>query len=90
MAEAEPQPEPEPATADEAEPEPQVDPRAEELRRRLEESRSLVDERDEFESGETTIDDVVSTPGAPGPEERRRDVHERGQATIEQMRTDGD
>lgn len=72
----------------EAEPEPGLDPRAEELRRRLDESRILVDEREEFESGETTIDkaEAPAPPQASDPAERRRHVHERGQATIDKMR----
>ena len=63
-------------------PEPAVDPRADELRRRLAESRDAGDDRDEFESGETTVDaaEVVD------PEERRREVHARGRDTTERMR----
>jgi hypothetical protein len=56
-------------------PPPEVsDPRADELRRKLEESRTLVEE-DEFASGETPVD----------VDERRRDVHERGRGAIEEM-----
>jgi hypothetical protein len=82
----EPQPEPEPERL--LEPEAEADPRAEELRRRLDESRTLVDEREEFESGETTIDnaEAPAPPQASDPAERRRHVHERGQATIDKMR----
>jgi hypothetical protein len=82
----EPQPEPEPEPL--LEPEAEADPRAEELRRRLDESRTLVDEREEFESGETTIDNAEA-PAAPQtsePAARRRHVHDRGQATIDKMR----
>jgi hypothetical protein len=98
----EPEPEPEPEPALEAEEpaleaeepgaeaeEPGADPRAEELRRRLDESRALVDEREEFESGETTIDHVEATTyAAPeaSPDDRRRHVHERGQAAIDRMK----
>jgi len=66
------------------EPEPGgPDPRAEELRRKLAESRAIVDERDEFEAAETTVDEVQ----APGdPEIRRRAVHEAGRAAAERMR----
>jgi hypothetical protein len=53
------------------------DPRAEELKQRLDESRSLVSERDEFESGETPIDAV---------EDRRRAVHEHARNTIDEIR----
>ena len=54
------------------------DPRADELRRRLEESRSIVEERDEFESAETPVDRAV--------EERRREVHDEARAAIDEMR----
>src|SRR6266566_9657500 len=40
-----------------------ADPRAEELRRKLEESRSIVEERDEFEGAEVTVDRAE-----PGPD----------------------
>jgi hypothetical protein len=65
----------EPATAD---------PRAEELRQRLVEARELSDERDEFEAGETTVDQAE--PATPDADARRREVHEAGRATVEQMR----
>jgi hypothetical protein len=64
-------------------PAPMDDPRAEELRQKLDESRAVVDEREEFESAETPIDEVE--PDA-GPDERRRAVHERGRAAADQMR----
>jgi hypothetical protein len=67
------------AVADDAE----TDPRAEDLRRKLAESRAIVDEREEFEAAETTVDEVE----APGdPEVRRRAVHEAGRAAAERMR----
>jgi hypothetical protein len=56
------------------------DPRASELRAKLDESRALVDERDEFESGETTVADAAD------PDERRRRVHEQGRAAVDEMR----
>jgi hypothetical protein len=59
------------------------DPRAEELRQRLAESRQLVDERDEFEAAETPIDQAEVTSD---PESRRRAVHEAGRAAAERMR----
>jgi hypothetical protein len=58
------------------------DSRADELRRRLAESRALADERDEFEGAETTVDAAE----ADDPDARRRAVHEAGRATAEQMR----
>jgi hypothetical protein len=64
-------------------PAPVEDPRAAELRDRLEESRAVVDERDEFESAETPVDQVEADSS---PEERRHAVHERGRAASEQMR----
>jgi hypothetical protein len=60
------------------------DPRAEELRRKLAESRSIVEERDEFEAAELTVD--RAEPAPEDPEARRRSVHEGGRTTIEQMR----
>jgi hypothetical protein len=58
------------------------DPRAEELRAKLEASKPLVEEQVqvEAESGETPVD------LAPDPEERRRRVHERGRSAIDRMR----
>ena len=61
-----------------------ADPRAEELRRKLEESRSIVEERDEFEAGETPVDQAEPAP--EDPEQRRRAVHEEGRAAAERMR----
>jgi hypothetical protein len=60
------------------------DPRAEELRRKLAESRALVDEREEFEGAELTVD--RAEPAPEDPESRRRAVHESARATVEQMR----
>lgn len=55
-----------------------ADPRAEELRRRLDESRAVAADQEEFTSGETPVE----------AEDRRRDVHERGRAAIDEMRRD--
>jgi len=60
------------------------DPRAEELREKLAEARTVVDERDEFEAAETTVDQA--DPELPSVEERRAEVHEAGRARVEQMR----
>jgi hypothetical protein len=60
------------------------DPRADELRRKLAESRSIVEERDEFEGAELTVD--LAEPAPEDPESRRRAVHESARATVEQMR----
>lgn len=64
--------------------EPAGDPRAEELRRRLDESRLLVEEREEFESGETPVDRAEPVPGEV--DARRRLVHEQGRAAVDRMR----
>ena len=61
-----------------------ADPRAEELRRKLDESKTLVDERDEFEEAELTVD--LAEPAPDDPESRRRAVHESARATVDQMR----
>jgi len=60
------------------------DPRAEELRRKLDESRSLVEERDEFEGAELTVD--RAEPAPEDPESRRRAVHDSARETAQQMR----
>jgi hypothetical protein len=60
-----------------------ADPRADELRARLDESRAVVDDREEFESAETTVDSVESLPE---PEERRRAIHAEGRAAVDRMR----
>ena len=61
-----------------------ADPRAEELRRKLAESRTLVEERDEFEAAEVTVD--LAEPAPEDPDSRRRAVHESARATAQQMR----
>jgi hypothetical protein len=67
-------------------PEPELEPAfdpASELRRKLDESRSLVGEREEFESAETAVDEAT----VPGElQERRRRVHEQGRAAVDEMR----
>jgi hypothetical protein len=61
-----------------------ADPRADELRRKLDESKTLVDEREEFEAGETAVDELTL-------DEKRAAVHERGQAAAREMkRTSGE
>lgn len=60
------------------------DPRADELRRKLEESRAIVEDRDEFEGAELTVD--RAEPAPEDPESRRRAVHESARATVDQMR----
>ncbi len=63
-----------------------ADPRAEELRRKLAESRTIVEEREEFEAAETPVDQVEPVED---PEARRRAVHESARATAERMRERG-
>ena len=60
-------------------PSPAADPRADELRRKLDESKPIAEEREEFEAGETPVDEVSL-------EDRRADVHARGRAAAEEMR----
>ena len=59
------------------------DPRADELRARLDESRAVVDDREAFEGAETTVDAVDAVPDT---EERRRAVHAEARATVDKMR----
>jgi hypothetical protein len=69
------------------EPEAPADPRADELRARLDESRAVVEDREEFEGAETTVDAVEPVPG---PEDRRRAVHAEGREAVDRMRGDAD
>jgi hypothetical protein len=71
----------------------ETDP-AEELRRKVEASRKLAADQEEFAAGETPVDlspeGPAPSPGAPGDaDERRREVHERGRAAIDDMRGEG-
>ena len=67
-------------------PSPQRDKvtRAEELRRKLDESRTIVEEREEFEAAETPVDEVTGPEAEV--EARRKSVHERGRAAADEMR----
>lgn len=61
-------------------PAPTDDPRAEELRRKLEESRTVAEEQhEEAASGETPVDEA-------DVESRRAAVHERARAATDEMR----
>ena len=60
------------------------DPRALELRRKLDESRALVDERDEFEGAETPVDRAEALDA--DVDRRRRAVHEEARAAVREMR----
>ena len=61
-------------------PAPEPDP-AEALRAKLDESRALVGERDEFEDGETPVDEA-------DPDARRRSVHEQARDRLEKLRNE--
>ena len=58
---------------------PAADPRADELRRKLDESKPLVEEREEFESGGTPVDEATL-------DEKRAAVHEQGRAAMREMK----
>ena len=62
------------------------DPRADELRRKLAESRAIVEEREEFEAAEAPVDEAEP---ATEVDERRRRVHERGRSAASKMRDTG-
>lgn len=66
-------------------PEAGPDPRAGELRAKLEASKPLVEEQVQApaEHRETPVDE------APDPDERRRRVHERGRSAVDRMRRAG-
>ena len=61
-----------------------ADPRAEELRRKLAEARALVEERDEFEAAEPTVEQTEHAPD--DPDRRRREVHDTARTVAQQMR----
>jgi hypothetical protein len=63
------------------------EPHAEALKVRLAESRSVVDEREEFEAAETPVDQAEPVPSEVG--DRRRSVHDRGREVAEEMRRGG-
>jgi hypothetical protein len=66
---------------------PAPDPRADELREKLAEARTVVTERDEAEEAETPVDEAE----APGEDlaERRKKVHAHGHAVAGEMRRRG-
>jgi hypothetical protein len=69
---------------------PVEDPRVEELRQRLEESRTVAEEQhEEAASPEVPVDAVTEpSPEPAGIEDRRRALHERARAAAEEMRGD--
>jgi hypothetical protein len=60
------------------------EPHAEALKSKLAESRVVAEDREEFESAETPVDEAESIP--PDLGDRRASVHERGRTVAEQMR----
>jgi hypothetical protein len=64
-----------------------VDPRADTLRARLDESRAVVADREEFEAAETPVD---AAEAVPDPDARRREVHAEGRSDVERMRGGSD
>jgi len=60
------------------------EPHAEALKSKLAESRVVAEDREEFESAETPVDQVETVPSEVG--DRRRSVHERGRQVADQMR----
>lgn len=71
----------------ESPPEPAEDPRAGELRQKLEESRTVVEEQHEQASEpETPVDQAPDEPTAASVEQRRAAVHEQARAAVDEMR----
>ena len=70
-------------------PPPVEDTHAEELRAKLAEARAVVDDRDEFDSAETPVDEADEAV-APDLGDRRRAVHARGRHVAQEMRRGGD
>jgi hypothetical protein len=60
------------------------EPHVEALKSKLAESRVVAEDREEFESAETPVDQAESVPPELG--DRRRSVHEQGREMAEQMR----
>jgi hypothetical protein len=63
-------------------PSPAADPRADELRRKLDESKPLVEEREQFESGETPVDEATLAE----KQEKRAAAHEQARAAVREMK----
>jgi hypothetical protein len=58
---------------------------ADELRAKLAEARSIADERETVEAGETTVDVAPDPAPASDVEARRRDVHERARQALDEL-----
>lgn len=61
------------------------DPRAEELKRRLDEAKPLAAEVDEADAADTPVDAAADPPAGRS----REDVHARARAAIDEMRRSG-
>jgi hypothetical protein len=61
-----------------------ADRRAAELKAKLDEARTVADDRDAFEAGEVPVDEAVPLD----PAARRAQVHEQGRAALDAMRGD--
>jgi len=59
---------------------------ADELKAKLAEARAAGDDRDEFEAGETPVDQAPDPD--PDVDARRRSVHERARTAIDEMKGD--
>jgi hypothetical protein len=63
------------------------DARADELRAKLAQARDAGDDRESFEAGEVPVDQV-DVPPAEDLETRRRSVHDKARAAIDEMQGD--
>jgi hypothetical protein len=61
-----------------------ADTRAAELKAKLDEARTVADDRDAFEAGEVPVDEAEPLD----PAARRAQVHEQGRAALDEMRGD--
>ena len=73
---------PQPAAA------PEADPRADDLRQKLEESRTVAEEQHEEAASAETPVDAAAEPEPGAVEDRRQAVHERARAAADEMRGD--
>jgi hypothetical protein len=76
---------------------PQGPDPADELKAKLAEAREVADDRAEFEAGEKPVDEVPDAAARPedpaasgdgGLDARRRDVHDRARAAIDDLSSD--
>ena len=63
------------------------DPRAESLRRRLDEARAVVSDQDEFDAAEVSVDEAEPAPTDPAGLRAR--IHAEGREKAEAMRRRG-